>query len=242
MKGTVDQMLKSRVFKSRLLVQLTIFVLTVCLVGSSVVASYASNEELYRTPIKYSSNIDIMCGESYIMNMGSGVKVKNVGTYGRVNAGQADQKNKIYIEGYDTGTYKIEVLTNKKTYMINVNVHKYVNPFKRFNVGGKKYAARFSSNSDYTKRSVKSGKYKVNIKLKKGWKLQKIQFQKKNNNGSKSKRKTIKNGGRIRVKRVTFEDVIDGKGYYENVLIVKVYNKKSKISNTYTLTLDSMKY
>ncbi|MBQ9015095.1 MAG: hypothetical protein IJ109_03145 [Firmicutes bacterium] len=87
---------------------------------------------------------------------------------------------------------------NYVTKTVKVKVVKFVNPAKTFKIGSKNYAKKYNGKPYYNIKKKVSGK--VNVKAKKGWKVDSIYFY----DESKGKSKKIKNG-----KKVTF-DKFDG--------------------------------
>lgn len=109
-------------------------------------------------------------------------------------------KLKTFIAGKTTVTIQIEsagsILYSKT---LTCNVVKYVNPFKSFKLGKKNFASKFNNKPEHSLGDLPSGnflskgKIPIKVKLKKGYKLQKITYTQL----GIYKEKKIKNGAKL---------------------------------------------
>lgn len=100
----------------------------------------------------------------------SNKKVASVAT--RNGASGIDVYLKIQKPGTTTLSYKVKKNGKTDSYKIKLNIYK--NPFKTLKIGSTNYKSQFN-NGDYS--TLMSGKGKVNIKVKKGWKIKSIKVQ-----------------------------------------------------------------
>jgi hypothetical protein len=131
-------------------------------------------------------------------------------------------------------TIKATLTSGKtKTYKAKVKAVKYSNPVKSLKIGSKELASKLKKDM-YASYKNKAESEKVSVKLKSGWTLKSIEHtyykvvEKEASSGDSSdldetieeKTVKVKNGGKI-----TYSD-------NEGSLIIKVYNKKTKLTET----------
>lgn len=85
-------------------------------------------------------------------------------------------------------------------FTVNVKVYKYKSPVKSFKLGKNNYSSKLRKRQIV--RIKKSGKCKVKIKEKTGWKLSVIRYY----NGKKWK--TIKNGASVKLKKNRYSEIV----------------------------------
>lgn len=126
------------------------------------------------------------------------------------------------------GTAKlyISMKINGKTkkFISKIKVVKYKNPVKSFKVGSKNIASKYKENTFWSLKA-QSSKQKISIKPASGWKIKSITCYTYRANGI-PKVKKIKNNSKI--------------SQNVNHLTVKMYNKKTKL--TESLNLELLKY
>lgn len=119
--------------------------------------------------------------------------------------------------GKCTVSYSVTTNGNKTTYVYNYKVVKYRNPFKTIKVGKKNFKNKYNKTYIYLQPKAISGK--LNIKVKKGYKIQKIT----RNADFNQMIKKIKNG-----KKYNFNKLPES-------IIIKVKDKKNGIVNDMVL-------
>jgi cell division protein YceG involved in septum cleavage len=173
--------------------------------------------------VKNIKNVKVKSGNTKIVYIGKMTGNNNTGfVFTALKAGSANL------------TIKATLTTGKtKTYKAKVNVVSYSNPVKSLKIGSKELASKLKKDM-YASYKNKAESEKVTVKLKSGWTLKSIKhtyyevIQNEDSSGDTSesyetiKEKTvkIKNGGKI-----TYSD-------NEGSLIIKVYNKKTKLTET----------
>lgn len=126
----------------------------------------------------------------------------------------SDGEQSVGILKKKTGTVnlKIRVKQGKNTYLLRtkVTIRKHKNLFTSFKIG-KTDIRKMYKNAEYADVTMPSGKKKVQIKLAKGWKLDKITYQ------QGKKVRTLKNG-----KALNFDRLSDGA-----MMDISVYQEKT---------------
>ena len=132
-----------------------------------------------------------------------------------VKASVAEYSNstiELYVKKTGKATVKVKIKAGKKTYNLkcSVVVRNYVSPISSLKIGNKQYKSSVSKLDYFSIKYKKNSKYKISVKCKKNWQLTHIGFF------EGSKYKTIKNNGKITVKKVN------------SYLVLSFYNSKTK--------------
>lgn len=113
------------------------------------------------------------------------------------------ERDGLYVVAKKAGTTTISLVataagcTEEQTYQFEFSARKYVNPLKTIKIGKTNYAKKFNKISAFAKKGKKlSGK--LTVKVKKGWKIKKI--QRVNMNQAYYTFKTIKNNRKVTLK------------------------------------------
>jgi len=150
--------------------------------------------------------------------MKAGITVKNLKTsnkkvvtvdWSKENAGNLE----FIARGVGKATVSGAFYKGKKkisSFKIKVTVHKYVSPVKTFKIGKKDYASLFKKDGSPTRKLKGKVSGKLQIKAKKGWKIEYI-----NGNIDGKYHESIKNGKKLTIKK-EFSDV--GVGFYNQKL------------------------
>ena len=189
--------------------------------------------------VKYKSKITVTTGDPSIdLDMGKKVKSSAKVTVKSSKKSVIEpfyESGHVYLSVKKKGKAKITIKnkSTKKTYKCTVKVIKYKNPFKKFKVGKLNGAKTFKTWSTGMMKSTpaKGTKAKVTIKAKKGWKVKKITLVSSKFNSSNGSFKTV-------TKNVKNKSTITYKGgSWDQRLFVKMYNKKHKMNEEFTLCL-----
>lgn len=152
-------------------------------------------------------------------------------------SGMINENKGIYCIPVKPGTCTVScsVKQNGKTYKLKCKVTvKKANPFKYVKIDGKNIYKMGAGNL-YEHYTAKASSV-VSFKLNKGWKVAKLFTNDHNSNGTMSKDKVFKNGGRVKIKKSYSSVKIDvknskGEVYRYLILLHKISGKSSSKSN-----------
>ena len=199
----------------------TLFIVAVLAITMLLPATANAQE---RT-IKYKQNLVVSKESTYASNLLFPEKIKScTSTNNKVLNPDMLSLGEKSVAFYTNKPGKTQVtFTGKsgKIYIINLTVVKYTNPVSKFKINSKDYASKFKKSA--MPATTLSGKQKVSIKAKKGWKVVDLHYSFYNYSG-KIKTKKIKNNSYTNIFKK-----------YSGFIDVTLKNKKTKAISILTV-------